>query len=164
MKKLLILLSLLSPLISFATSFTLTPNVSNNSDNIYMLEFIFDNSTYVFKADGTYIVTDAEIIPNVSLTTHYAYNFPAGDYVILQDDGFNTCDDLTISQCEAVGGTFVANFTITNLLGIGTNFISDITSQASSVFYSLWPLFALLVGIPFGFYIIKKLVHLNDKK
>jgi uncharacterized protein YneF (UPF0154 family) len=42
--------------------------------------------------------------------------------------------------------------------------IADLTANAGGMFADLWVLIALAIGIPLGFYIIKKVIALMPKK
>jgi hypothetical protein len=42
--------------------------------------------------------------------------------------------------------------------------LADLTSNASQILSDVWVLVALAIGIPLGFYIIKKVVALIPKK
>lgn len=40
---------------------------------------------------------------------------------------------------------------------------TDMTANVGTLFADLWPLVAVIVGIPFGFYIIRKVIALIPK-
>ena len=42
--------------------------------------------------------------------------------------------------------------------------IADITAEVGGIFTDSWELLALIVGIPLGFYIIKKIIGLFPKR
>jgi len=42
--------------------------------------------------------------------------------------------------------------------------ITDLTAQAGTLFTDLWVPISLIIGIPLGFYLIKKLIGLFPKR
>lgn len=42
--------------------------------------------------------------------------------------------------------------------------VADITTEVGSIFTDSWELVALIIGIPLGFYILKKIIALFPKR
>jgi thiol:disulfide interchange protein len=49
------------------------------------------------------------------------------------------------------------------IINLPTNAIADLTANASEIMTDVWVLVALAIGIPMGFYIIRKVIALIPK-
>ena len=54
--------------------------------------------------------------------------------------------------------------TTTPMLTIPTTAVADLTANVSTLFGDVWVLMALIIGLPLGFYVIKKVIGLFPKR
>jgi len=50
------------------------------------------------------------------------------------------------------------------IVTLPVNAIADLSANAGQIFTDLWVLVALAIGIPLGFYLIKKVISVMPKK
>lgn len=79
---------------------------------------------------------------------------------------FSTMKTRAIAVGTAVVGMFglaFSAFAADPLITLPTTAIADLTANASEIMTDVWVLVALAIGLPMGFYIIRKVVALIPK-
>ena len=79
---------------------------------------------------------------------------------------FSTMKKFAVGAGVAAAGLFglaMSTFAATPLITLPTTAIADLTANASEIMTDVWVLVALAIGIPMGFYIIRKVIALIPK-
>jgi len=79
----------------------------------------------------------------------------------------STIKKYAIVAATAVAGLFglaYSAFAGTAIISLPNTAVADLTGNASQIMTDIWVLIALAVGIPLGFYIIRKVIGLIPKK
>lgn len=68
------------------------------------------------------------------------------------------------TSVATAGGLFMALFArATAIISLPNTAVADLTGNASQIMTDVWVLVALAIGIPLGFYIIRKVIALIPK-
>jgi hypothetical protein len=70
----------------------------------------------------------------------------------------------SVATAVAAGLGFLASSArATAIVALPVNAVADLTGNASQIMTDVWVLVALAIGIPLGFYIIRKVISLIPK-
>lgn len=130
------------------------------------------------NAENTAYIGYSEIIPLTELTHTFTNSLPVGSSLsavniilipnnnsIPPSDCFNTCGWYALENFNDPNFlNVIASPTPAGIITLPAGLTTGLTNNASSLFGDIAPYLLIIVGIPFGIYIIKKVLSLIPKK